>query len=278
MPSVDVELDRVREVARSEGVAEARRQWFDDAPWFEVIRRRPEECRAEGHRAIVSEFSGAPWLYQGRAAAVAPIDKRLAVLELPVLLYNGEHDLADFVAAAARLEELLPRATRATIPEAGGFPAWEFPHRVNRLVAEFLSSPSGAMRFGPSRRLALDAGRRYAVRGSATREVSNARADRRPARPDRGRYAEGRPRHPAHGRRRRSRAARQDGAGCGAGRGDSGGPSLRHAVFRSARVGVCGRRRKLARGAALLRSPAAQALQGAGESPHRALPTHRSMS
>ena len=145
MPSVEVEIERVREVARSEGVAEARRQWFDDAPWFEVMRRRPEECRAERHRAIVSEFSGAPWLYQGRAAAVAPIDKRLAVLELPVLLYNGEHDLADFVAAAARLEELLPRATRATIPEAGGFPAWEFPHRVNRLVAAFLSSLSGAM-------------------------------------------------------------------------------------------------------------------------------------
>ena len=145
MPSVDVELDRVREVARSEGVAEARRLWFDHAPWFEVMRRRPKECRADGHRAIVSEFSGAPWLYQGRAAAVAPIDKRLAVLELPVLLYNGAHDLGEFVAAAARLEELLPRVTRAAIPEAGGFPAWEFPQRVNRLVAEFLSSASGAM-------------------------------------------------------------------------------------------------------------------------------------
>ncbi len=68
---------------------------------------------------------------------MAPIDARLAAIELPVLLYNGEHDLRDFVDAADRLEELLPRLTRAAIPEVGGFPAWEFPQRVNRLVAEF---------------------------------------------------------------------------------------------------------------------------------------------
>ncbi len=139
MPGVDAELQRARGLARTRGVSEARRQWFDEAGWFEVMRRRPRECRADGHWAIVSEFSGAPWLYEGRGAPVEPIDGRLASLGVPVLLYNGEHDLQDFVDAADLLEALLPDVRRATIPEAGGFPAWEFPGRVNRLVSDFLS-------------------------------------------------------------------------------------------------------------------------------------------
>ena len=139
MPSVERELRRARDTARTAGVAEARRQWFDEAAWFDVMRGRPKECRAAAHWAIVSAFSGAPWLHTGDAAPVAPIDGRLASLDLPVLLYNGEHDLGDFVAVANRLEALLPRVTRATIPDAGGFPAWEFPARVNRLAEDFLA-------------------------------------------------------------------------------------------------------------------------------------------
>ena len=141
MASVEAALRRAREVARAEGVPAAGKQWFDEAAWFDVMRRRPEECRADAHWQIVSEFSGAPWLDDGRAQPVAPIDDRLASLDVPVLLYNGAHDPEDFVAAADRLEALLPRVKRATVAEAGAFPAWEFPERVNRLVADFLSSP-----------------------------------------------------------------------------------------------------------------------------------------
>ena len=140
MPCVDRELQRARDTARTAGVAEACRQWFDEAAWFDVMRAHPEECRAAEHWAIVSAFSGAPWLQTGAAAPVAPIDGRLASLDVPVLLYNGAHDIADFVDVANRLEALLPRVTRATIADAGGFPAWEFPARVNRLAEDFLSS------------------------------------------------------------------------------------------------------------------------------------------
>ncbi len=139
MPSIDTELQRIRDVARSRGIAEARRQWFDETDWFAVIRRHPEACRAAAHRAIVGAFSGAPWLDDGPARPVAPIDDKLKSLDLPVLIYNGAHDLPDFADAADRLEALAPRARRATIADAGGFPAWEFPDRVNRLVADFLS-------------------------------------------------------------------------------------------------------------------------------------------
>lgn len=138
MPSVDAEIQRARDTARNQGIKAARQQWFDQAAWFEVMRARPKECRAAAHWDIVSEFSGAPWLFEGEAQPVAPIDGRVSSLDLPVLLYNGEHDLVDFIDAADLLEAQLPNVQRETIPDAGGFPAWEFPDRVNKVVATFL--------------------------------------------------------------------------------------------------------------------------------------------
>jgi len=143
MPSVDAELDRSRANAREQGMAAALQVWFEQSAWFDVMRTRPEECRSAAHREIVDGFHGANWLYEGAAAPVEPIDDRLAEMDLPVLVYNGAKDLPDFLRAADRLETLLPRATRATVPEAGGSPAWEFPDRVNHLVADFLAEALG---------------------------------------------------------------------------------------------------------------------------------------
>lgn len=140
MPSVEAELQRARDTARRQGVAAARRQWFDLAPWFDVIRARPEECRAAAHWDMISEFAGTPWLYKGPAQAVAHYDRQYADLDLPVLLYNGAHDLPDFFDNAEFLAARLPRVRRETIAGGGGFPAWEFPDRVNALVASFLDA------------------------------------------------------------------------------------------------------------------------------------------
>ncbi len=138
MPSVDKELQRARDIAQAEGVAAARRQWFANTAWFAVMRQQPDKCRAAEHEAIIGQFAGAPWLYQGQSRQVHAMDGQIAALDLPVLFYNGEHDLPDFVAAADRLESLLPKARRASIAQAGGFPAWEYPGAVNAVVAEFL--------------------------------------------------------------------------------------------------------------------------------------------
>ncbi len=139
MPSQDGELDHIREVARNQGMDEARRMWFYEGPWFAVIRGRPDECRAAAHWQMVVDFSGAPWLDNGVGSA-ASVDDQLASLQCPVLLYNGEHDVPDFIAAADHLERLLPNARQATIPDGGGFPCWEFPEPVNTLVADFLAA------------------------------------------------------------------------------------------------------------------------------------------
>jgi len=139
-PSALTALQQAREIAQVDGVPGALRQWYDDGSWFDVIRDRPVECRADEHWTILSQFSGAPWLYDGKAKPVAPVDNQLASIDVPVLLYNGERDHPEFIDVSMRLEHLIPRSKRATIPDAGGFPAWEFPDRVNPLVANFLSS------------------------------------------------------------------------------------------------------------------------------------------
>ena len=143
MASVDGELALVREIAKRDGMAAARKAWFDEPEWFAVMRADPLACRAAAHRAMIEDFAGANWLEERPAWPVAPVEDRLAEADLAILFYNGEHDVADFHAAAASLETMLPAARRAVIPGAGGFPAWEYPDAVNRLVGEFLGSLEG---------------------------------------------------------------------------------------------------------------------------------------
>ena len=69
---------------------------------------------------------------------MAPIDDALGRLPIPVLIMNGEHDLPDFMAAAAALAAMIPGCRRHLVPDGGGFPLWEYPIRVNDTVAAFL--------------------------------------------------------------------------------------------------------------------------------------------
>ncbi len=139
MPSVTSELRRTQDIARTAGISEARRHWFNKSKWFDIIRQRPKECRAEMHWQIISEFPGEPWLNPGNPAPVSISDEELKALSHPVLIYNGEHDLSDFIEVAVQLKVLLQNIRREIVHEAGGFPSWEFPKRTNRLVAEFLA-------------------------------------------------------------------------------------------------------------------------------------------
>jgi pimeloyl-ACP methyl ester carboxylesterase len=132
-------LAAVGTLAREQGMAAARRHWWEASDWFAVIRDRPEECRAAEQRALLEDFPGGPWLDDRPPTAVAPPEAALADLHRPVLIVNGEHDLPDFLAAAEELTDLLPDARRALIPAAGGFPAWEEPDAVNAVVRGFLS-------------------------------------------------------------------------------------------------------------------------------------------
>lgn len=139
LESVSHLLPRVAETASRDGIAQARDLWWREGGWFDVMRANPEQCRAAEQQALIAEFQGGPWLDSGLASKPIPaMEQGLKKLLFPVLIYNGEHDLPDFVAAADELESYIQYCERATIGEAGGFPLWEFPARVNQTVENFL--------------------------------------------------------------------------------------------------------------------------------------------
>jgi pimeloyl-ACP methyl ester carboxylesterase len=143
MPYVDATIARARTTARARGIDAARREWFDDTAWFDVIRRNPVKCRAAEHWRMIEAFGGAPWLDSASPAHVEPIAERIGAITAPVLLMNGAHDLPEFVHAADLLEARLPNCHRGVVPNAGGFPLWEFPDDVNRRVEWFLYDREG---------------------------------------------------------------------------------------------------------------------------------------
>jgi pimeloyl-ACP methyl ester carboxylesterase len=140
LPAVAEMLARTAETARKKGIAAARQLWWNESGWFAVMRARPEECRATEQRAIIEDFQGRPWLDPGLVSPIAPIDEALTRCRIPTLIMNGEHDMRDFCCAADELAALIPDCRRKTISEAGGFPLWEFPARVNAVVRSFLDT------------------------------------------------------------------------------------------------------------------------------------------
>jgi pimeloyl-ACP methyl ester carboxylesterase len=139
LPYVTMAVGRARATARARGVDAARAEWFHQSRWFDVIRSRPDACRAKDHWEIIAAFSGRPWLDTSVAEPVEPLRDELSRIARPVLIINGERDVDDFLRVAEELETRLPNAQRVVVPGAGGFPLWECPAVVNPLVADFLS-------------------------------------------------------------------------------------------------------------------------------------------
>ncbi|MBI9049201.1 MAG: alpha/beta hydrolase [Anaerolineaceae bacterium] len=143
MPRVGELINRARKIAKENGIPNAREDWFNHADWFDVIRANPNQCRAAAHHQLVDDFEGAPWLSDLPALAVTPAANFLNEIHMPVLVYNGEHDLPDFKQAANFLKANLPNVQQAIIPNGGGFPAWEYPDTVNKLVKSYLYQLQG---------------------------------------------------------------------------------------------------------------------------------------
>ena len=143
MPRTGELIDRARAIAQSKGINAALEDWLNHADWFAYIREHSLVCRAKEHRAMLSEFSGNPWLSDLVPRQVSPVSERLGDIDQPVLVYNGKYDMDDFKQAALQLEDSLPNVRREEILEAGGFPAWENPQVVSALVRGFLTERAG---------------------------------------------------------------------------------------------------------------------------------------
>ena len=143
MPRTGELIGRARAIAQSKGIDAALEDWFNHADWFAYIREHSQVCRAEEHRAMLSGFSGNPWLSDLVPQQVSSVSERLGDIDQPVLVYNGKYDMDDFKQAALHLEGGLHNIRREEILEAGGFPAWENPQAVNTLVHSFLRELAG---------------------------------------------------------------------------------------------------------------------------------------
>lgn len=140
LPSVSSTLEKVSRAVRDAGLDTARDIWWEAGEWFAVMRARPVECRAAEQRAMIQRFQGGPWLDTGLVSRpIEPIGERLKTLPMPTLIINGEHDVAEFLNMASELADVIPDCKRTVIPDAGGFPLWEFPNRVNEIVCRFLN-------------------------------------------------------------------------------------------------------------------------------------------
>ncbi|MBT3532876.1 MAG: alpha/beta fold hydrolase [Rhodospirillaceae bacterium] len=137
-PVVVGTIDRAKETARRDGIAAAVDQWWRDSCWFEYMHAHPEPCRAAEHFAIVKAFTGRPWLDDRPSEPIANVDALLSRIAIPALIYNGAADHADFLDAAGNINDRLEKSRLKVVPDAGGFPAWENPVAVNRMVADFL--------------------------------------------------------------------------------------------------------------------------------------------
>lgn len=141
IPEVANLLSRVSSTAQTQGIEAARHIWWEQGPWFDVMRQNPDVCRAQEQLEMINEFSGQPWMDSGLVTrSLDPIDQQLKSLNVPTLIMNGEHDMAEFFAVAEALAQQLPNVSRATIPNGGGFPLWEYPDHVNEIVAKFLNT------------------------------------------------------------------------------------------------------------------------------------------
>ncbi|WP_282609259.1 alpha/beta fold hydrolase [Pelagibius sp. Alg239-R121] len=139
LPAVTNFLREVSETTRTDGIQAARDLWWNEGNWFAIIRARPDRCRAAEHRTIINDFLGQPWLDSGLAnRPISPIDDQLSALDVPVLIMNGEHDLPDFHAATEQLATVLANCRCTVVKDAGGFPLWEYPERINDQVRLFL--------------------------------------------------------------------------------------------------------------------------------------------
>ena len=49
LPYVSARLAQAKKTARERGVEAAKAEWFRESRWFDVIRKKPEECRAKEH-------------------------------------------------------------------------------------------------------------------------------------------------------------------------------------------------------------------------------------
>jgi 3-oxoadipate enol-lactonase len=134
-PEGEIALGAYRELVRSEGIEEFRKQWLEH-PLMRLHTRDARVCTLL--REMVSRYPG----HDLRADVteqlrdVGDLDR----LDFPVLVINGEYDSLARIDAGADLVRALPDVRLAVIPDAGHLSNLDNPGAYNAVLGEFLSA------------------------------------------------------------------------------------------------------------------------------------------
>jgi 3-oxoadipate enol-lactonase len=132
-------IEALMEAVRTEGPRAALENVYLQHPFFDGIRRVPEQF--EFVREVVLGFQ-APDMHEGaRPPNYRPdLTGRLADVKAPTLVVLGEHDIPDFHLIAGVLAENIPNSRQHIIPACWHLPPVEKPQEFNNLLITFLRS------------------------------------------------------------------------------------------------------------------------------------------
>lgn len=123
-------------VARSKGVAAARREWLAH-PMFAPVLTHPGPARRL--REMVEAYSAWHWINDDPHRPLAsPAIERLGRITAPTLVLAGTEDVYDFLRIANVLAARIPNADKVLLPDIGHMPNMEAPGVFNELVLGFL--------------------------------------------------------------------------------------------------------------------------------------------
>jgi pimeloyl-ACP methyl ester carboxylesterase len=124
----------VRQAAREEGIAAAKRIWIQSG-LFKSARRIP--ALASELDAMFGDYSGWHWTHDNPATNLEPpAVERLGSLRIPVLVVMGARDLAYDALVGEKLVDAILGATPLRLPHAGHMANMEDPEAVNSAIAE----------------------------------------------------------------------------------------------------------------------------------------------
>lgn len=138
-PDINRNINRAKSIITEKGIGEAVKDWFNNSQWFEYMQNYPDETRCKEHYEMLKSFNGKPWLSKKIPKKNMDITNKINYLDLPILAYNGNYDMDEFHEMRILLDSNM-KVESMIIPNAGGFPLWENPHTVNKVVDEWISS------------------------------------------------------------------------------------------------------------------------------------------
>jgi pimeloyl-ACP methyl ester carboxylesterase len=131
----DIPLAHFKDVLRTQGIAALRSEWrAQDAMQLRTADRDMHALLKE----MLERYDGRD-LRDGAAAGTATAQVDLGDITIPVLVLNGEFDLATRSTAAEHLCRQLPQAERHLISGAGHLPNLDNPDEYAHLCRSFLS-------------------------------------------------------------------------------------------------------------------------------------------